>query len=132
MRMPRTAAVLVPLMLLALGCAPQESSTVADSTPNPAQTPAQCAQGKTLTDGTLTIATDDPAFEPWFSDNDPTNGKGFESAVAYAVAAEMGFAKDAVTWTKEPFNASYQPGPKDFDFDINQISINPRRAQAVT
>src|SRR3954447_7452290 len=131
MRMPRTAAVLVPLMLLALGCAPQESSTVADSTPNPDQTPAQCAQGKTLTDGTLTIATDSPAFEPWFSDNDPTNGKGFESAVAYAVAKQLGFDKSAVTWVKEPFNTSYKPGDKDFDFDINQISITPARAEVV-
>jgi polar amino acid transport system substrate-binding protein len=80
----------------------------------------------------LTIATDSPAFDPWFSHNDPANGKGFESAVAYAVAAKMGFARSAVSWTKEPFNASYQPGPKSFDFDINQISITAKRAQAVT
>jgi polar amino acid transport system substrate-binding protein len=119
-------------MLLALGCAPQESSTVADSSPNPDQTPAQCAQGKTLTDGTLTIATDSPAFEPWFADNDPTNGKGFESAVAYAVAKQLGFDKSAVKWVKEPFNKSYAPGDKDFDFDINQISITPARAKVVT
>jgi polar amino acid transport system substrate-binding protein len=119
-------------MLLALGCAPQESSTVADSSPNPDQTPAQCAQGKTLTDGTLTIATDSPAFEPWFADNDPTNGKGFESAVAYAVAKQLGFNKSAVKWVKEPFNKSYAPGDKDFDFDINQISITPARAKVVT
>jgi len=71
-------------MLLALGCAPQDSSTAADPTPDPAQTAAECAQGKTLTDGTLTIATDSPAFDPWFSNNDPSNGKGFESAVATA------------------------------------------------
>jgi polar amino acid transport system substrate-binding protein len=119
-------------MLLALGCAPQESSTVADSSPNPDQSPAQCAQGKTLTDGTLTIATDSPAFEPWFTDNDPTNGKGFESAVAYAVAKQLGFDKSAVTWVKEPFNKSYAPGDKNFDFDINQISITPARAKVVT
>ena len=75
--------------------------------------------------GTLTVGTDKPAFPPYFVDDDPTNGKGFESAVAYAVADELGFAKDEVKWTVVPFNSSYAPGPKDFDFDINQISITP-------
>src|SRR4051794_31186440 len=130
MRTPLTAAVLAPLMLLALGCAPQASSTATDSA-NTDQTPAECAQGKTLTDGTLTIATDTPAFEPWFKDNDPSNGKGFESAVAYAVAKQLGFDTSAVKWVKEPFNKSYAPGDKDFDFDINQISIPPARAKVV-
>ena len=131
MRMPRTAAVLVPLMLLALGCAPQESSTATDAPTNPDQTAAECAQGNTLTDGTLTIATDSPAFEPWFVDNDPSNGKGYESAVAYAVAKQLGFDDASVKWVKEPFNKSFAPGDKDFDFDINQISITPARAKVV-
>jgi polar amino acid transport system substrate-binding protein len=137
MRMPRTAAVLVPLMLLALGCAPQNSSTATDSNANstgssgPA-TPATCAQGKTRTPGTLTIATDSPAYDPWFKGNDPSNGKGYESATAYAVAKQLGFDPSQVTWVKEPFNNSYAPGPKKFDFDINQISITPDRAQKVT
>jgi polar amino acid transport system substrate-binding protein len=81
--------------------------------------------------GVLTIATDKPAFEPWFVDNDPTNGKGFESAVAYAVAEEMGFSEDEVEWVVEPFNKSYAPGPKDYDFDVNQISITEKREEAV-
>jgi polar amino acid transport system substrate-binding protein len=81
--------------------------------------------------GQLTIATDKPAYPPWFEDNDPSNGKGFESAVAYAVAEEMGFTADEVMWVVEPFNKSYAPGPKDFDFDINQISISEKREQAV-
>jgi polar amino acid transport system substrate-binding protein len=81
--------------------------------------------------GQLTVGTDKPAFPPYFVDDDPTNGKGFESAVAYAVADELGFTKDEVEWTVVPFNASYAPGPKDFDFDINQISITPQREQAV-
>jgi polar amino acid transport system substrate-binding protein len=81
--------------------------------------------------GTLTVGTDKPAFPPYFEDDDPTNGKGFESAVAYAVANELGFAKGDVKWTVVPFNSSYAPGPKDFDFDINQISITPKREQAV-
>jgi polar amino acid transport system substrate-binding protein len=133
MRMPRTAAVLVPLMLLALGCAPQNSSTATDTNSTTAdQTPAECAQGKTLTDGTLTIATDSPAYDPWFSHNDPTNGKGYESAVAYAVAKQLGFDQSTVTWVKQPFNTSFAPGTKHFDFDINQISITPARAKAVT
>lgn len=81
--------------------------------------------------GKLTIGTDSPAYEPWFTDNDPTNGKGFESAVAYAVAEELGFEKADVVWTKVPFNNSYAPGPKKFDFDINQISITPERQKVV-
>jgi polar amino acid transport system substrate-binding protein len=81
--------------------------------------------------GTLTIGTDKPAFPPYFEDDDPTNGRGFESAVAYAVAQRLGFSRDEVTWTTVPFNSSYAPGPKQFDFDINQISITPQRAQRV-
>ena len=132
MRMPLTAAVLAPLMLLALGCAPQASSTATDTSPSSdSQTAAECAQGKTLKDGVLTVGTDSPAFDPWFRHNDPTNGQGFESAVAYEVAKRMGFEPSAVTWTKVPFNSSYAPGPKHFDFDINQISITPARAKVV-
>jgi polar amino acid transport system substrate-binding protein len=122
-------------MLLALGCAPQASSTTATeptSTGTTAsQSAADCAQGKTMTDGTLTVATDSPAYEPWFKNNDPSNGKGYESAVAYAVAKQMGFDPSSVTWVKEPFNKSYAPGEKNFDFDINQISITPERAKVV-
>jgi polar amino acid transport system substrate-binding protein len=81
--------------------------------------------------GQLTVGTDKPAFPPYFEDDDPTNGKGFESAVAYAVAKKLGFSKDEVKWTVVPFNSSYAPGPKDFDFDINQISITPARQKAV-
>jgi polar amino acid transport system substrate-binding protein len=64
-------------------------------------------------------------------DNDPTNGQGYESAVAYAVAEQLGFSQDEVSWVKVPFNSSYKPGAKDFDFDINQISITPARAKVV-
>jgi len=82
--------------------------------------------------GSLTVATDKPAYPPWFASNDPANGKGYESAVAYAVAAQLGFKKSQVKWAYEPFNNSYAPGPKKFDFDINEISVTPARAQAVT
>ena len=79
----------------------------------------------------MSVATDKPAFPPYFEDNDPTNGRGFESATAYAIAEQLGFAADDVEWTVVPFNASYAPGPKDFDFDLNQISITPKRAEQV-
>src|SRR5215469_9528233 len=82
--------------------------------------------------GVLTVATDNPVYTPWFVNNHPTNGKGYESAVAYAVAAQLGFSKSQVTWVHEPFNSVYSPGPKSFDFDINEVSFTPQRAQAVT
>ncbi len=88
-------------------------------------------QLETLKSGTLTVATDSPAFPPYFEDDDPTNGRGFESAVAYAIAGQLGFDASDVDWVVEPFNASYAPGPKDFDFDVNQISITPKRAEQV-
>lgn len=83
------------------------------------------------TPGTLTIGTDSPAYPPYFVDDDPSNGKGFESAVAYAVADKLGFTPAEVTWTVVPFNSSYAPGDKAFDFDINQISITPKRQKVV-
>ena len=133
----------VPLALGAAACAPaaeEETATesTAESTADATETteetpvdPAACAEGKTLTEGTLTIGTDSPAYDPWFSGNDPSNGQGFESAVAYAVAERLGFAGDQVAWVKVPFNNSYKPGAKDFDFDINQISITADRAEVV-
>ncbi len=81
--------------------------------------------------GQLTVATDAPAYPPYFEDNKPANGKGFESAVAYAVAAKLGFSRSQVKWVVEPFDSSYAPGPKSFDFDINEISITKARAGAV-
>ena len=82
--------------------------------------------------GALTVATDKPAYPPWFESNNPANGKGYESAVTYAIAKQLGFKPSQVHWTYEPFNASYAPGPKKFDFDINEISYTPQRATAVT
>jgi polar amino acid transport system substrate-binding protein len=104
-----------------------------DSTPSAApSTEDACADITTVTDGTLTVGTSDPAFPPYVIDNDPTNGKGFESAVAYAVAEEMGFTADQVDWTFAGFNKLFAPGEKDYDFALNQISITPEREQAVT
>ncbi|KRD44342.1 ABC transporter substrate-binding protein [Cellulomonas sp. Root930] len=81
----------------------------------------------TVTDGVLTIATSDPAYQPWVIDNDPTSGEGFESAVAYAVADQLGFDKDHVEWTVASFDQIIAPGAKDFDFAINQVSISDER-----
>jgi len=84
------------------------------------------------TKGKLTIATDSPAYTPWFVNNSPSNGKGYESGVAYAIAAQLGVSKSNVVWVHEPFNASFAPGIKHFDFDINEISYTSARAQVVT
>ena len=124
---------LVPLTALAAAalaasaCAPQESSSAAPSG-SAACTPDEL---RTLEPGTLTIATDQPAYEPWMVDDSPENGKGFESAVAYAVADKLGYRKDQVVWTRVPFTAAIQPGERPFDFDINQFSITEERRQAV-
>lgn len=82
--------------------------------------------------GVLTVATDKPAYPPWFENNNPANGKGYESAVAYAIAHQLGFKPSQVHWAYEPFDASYAPGPKKFDFDINEISYTAQRATAVS
>ena len=92
-----------------------------------------------ISDGKLTIGSDNPAFPPWFAGpekkpwkvSDPTNGKGFESAVAYAVAKQLGFAKSEVAWTYVPFNNSYKPGKKSFDFYVQEVSYSPERAKQV-
>lgn len=91
-----------------------------------------CENITTVTDGKLTVGTSDPAFPPYVLHNDPSNGKGFESAVAYAVADKMGFPSDQVQWTFAGFNKLFAPGQKDFDFALNQISITPNRERAVT
>ena len=85
-----------------------------------------------VTKGTLTVATDNPGYTPWFVNNTPTNGKGYESAVAYAIASELGVKRKNVKWVVEPFDSSYLAGKKSFDFDINEISYTTARAQAVT
>ena len=94
--------------------------------------PAECAAGLTLEDGVLTIATSEPAFPPYVLDDDPTSGEGFESAVAYAVADQMGFDAEHVEWVRAGFDESIAPGPKDFDFNIQQYSITPDREAVVT
>ncbi|GAA1256342.1 ABC transporter substrate-binding protein [Kitasatospora nipponensis] len=118
------------VVLTAAACAPQPGSTA--SATSAATGSAACASSPSLyKQGQLTIATDSPAYAPWFDGNDPADGKGFESAVAYAVAGKLGFSQNQVKWVVEPFDNSYAPGAKNFDFDINQISSTPERAKAV-
>jgi polar amino acid transport system substrate-binding protein len=130
------------LALVASACGSEESvptEPVGTGAGTVSADPCAKDQLQLVNDGTLTIGTDNPAYPPWFGGtpqgqwkiSDPASGKGFESAVAFAVAKEMGFAPDEVEWTVVPFNNSFKPGPKDFDFDINQISYTPKRAQSV-
>ncbi|TCC31323.1 ABC transporter substrate-binding protein [Kribbella sindirgiensis] len=128
----RTRAVvgLAVLAMVGLGaCAPEESSSGA-STPSGADA---CAKDKLAvkTAGTLTVGTDKPAYEPWFSGDDPSNGKGYESAVTYAVAKKLGFEQANVKWQTVQFNTAFAPGPKAFDLDVNQVSISEDRRKAV-
>jgi polar amino acid transport system substrate-binding protein len=145
MRQITVAAMAVFAMLAAsaglAGCASESSSSSSVSaTPaaggGSSSAAASCSnsaiQSQLYAKGVLTVATDKPVYPPWFVNNKPANGQGYESAVAYAVAAQLGFSKSQVTWAYEPFNSSYAPGPKKFDFDINEISYSTARAQAVT
>lgn len=84
-----------------------------------------------VTEGKLTFATGEPAYAPWVIDNAPESGKGFEAAVSYAVAAEMGYDKDDVVWVRTPFDSAIAPGPKDFDLNVQQFSATPERENAV-
>ncbi|HEV7897669.1 MAG TPA: ABC transporter substrate-binding protein [Planosporangium sp.] len=126
----RTVSILaVAALATALAaCAPQ-----ADNRASSAPSGQGCGkdQLKTLHPGKLTIGTDDPAYQPWFADNKPDNGNGFESAVAYAVADKLGFARGDVAWSRVTFNNAIQPGPKAYDFDINEFSITDERKKAV-
>jgi polar amino acid transport system substrate-binding protein len=140
--MQRTLAGLMVVASLAVACASSSTTTSAAATGSVAQTVQQCAAGGTfVTDGTLTVGTDSPAYPPYFQGgtekgsewelDDPNTGKGFESAVAYEIANRMGFSAENVKWVVVPFAQSYAPGPKQFDFDINQTSYSAKRAQAV-
>ena len=133
----RRALALV-LVLVAAGCG---GSSNKSASPNTTTSGMSCAKGSLnlVHTGQLTVGTDNPAYPPWFGGkekapwkvSDPNSGQGFESAVAYAVAGKLGFAKNEVKWIVVPFNTSYAPGPKKFDFDINEISYTPARAKVV-
>ena len=90
-----------------------------------------CTEGRTLEAGTLTIATGNPAYSPWVENDAPEAKEGFEAAVAYAVAAELGFSDANVKWVRTDFDAAIQPGKKNFDFNLQQFSITDERKQSV-
>ncbi len=151
--MRRILAGFFTLGLLLAACGKATTTTTAAQSPSgpsgvttsesatPA-TAADCAKSATFVKpGVLTAGTDNPAYPPWFSGgttkgsmwkvDDPNDGKGLESAVAYEMAKRMGFSKDQVNWVVAPFNQTYAPGPKNYDFAIEQISYTAKRAQAV-
>jgi len=133
----RLVLLLVSLLALAVfvGCGSSDDSSDNEPASTDSETTASNCTPEgldTFKDGVLTIGTDSPAYPPYFEDDDPTNGKGFESALGYAIASELGFNDSQVEWATVPFDASYRPGPKDFDFDLNQISITPAREKAVS
>lgn len=115
----------------ATACAPTDDSAAPASSSS--ATAASCSKDTlaTLNKGTITFGTDQPAYPPWFVDDDPANGKGFESAVAYAVAGKLGYANADVKWVRVPFNAAIAPGAKTFDANLNEFSITDERKQAV-
>jgi len=123
-RTVRFLALAAASALALAACAPVDEGS--DAAPESAASEGAL---DTLTDGVLTIGTSDPAYEPWVVDNDPSNGKGFESAVAYAVAQQLGFSQDQVEWVPVTFDQIIAPGAKDFDVAINQVSISPERAE---
>ena len=114
-----TAVVAMSAAML-VACAPEDSDD--DAATEDGALP-------TVTAGKLTIGTSDPAYEPWMVDNDPTNAEGYESAVAYAVAGELGFVAEDVEWVRVSFDQIIAPGEKDFDFAINQVSISDERRE---
>lgn len=127
-----TAALLATLGMSACA-APKDQAAGGGAPSGGASTSTDCGKGalKTLKSGTLTVGTDKPAYEPWFAKNDPSNGQGYESAVAYAIADKLGFAKNEVAWATVPFSSAYAPGTKAFDLDLNQVSISDSRKKAV-
>jgi polar amino acid transport system substrate-binding protein len=132
--------LVVLLSVVAAGCGGSSNKSSAGGGTTTTSSSCNKADLNLVNAGQLTVGTDNPAFPPWFFGgaekkpwkvSDPYSGQGFESAVAYAVADKLGFAKNEVKWIVVPFNTAFAPGPKKFDFDINQISYKPARANAV-
>ncbi len=114
----------IALALTITGCSSSESTESASAS-------CEKADLATVADGTLTIATGEPAYYPWVIDDAPESGEGFEAAVAYAVATQLGFTNEEVTWVRTTFDGAVTPGEKNFDFNLQQFSITPDRAKVV-
>jgi polar amino acid transport system substrate-binding protein len=135
----KTGFALAAIALLVLSACSSESETAVEETPAAQETTEATAEVnpcspdalETLTAGTLTIATGEPAYYPWVLEDTPESGEGFEPAVAYAVAAELGYAPEEVTWVRTTFDGAIAPGPKTFDFNLQQYSITEERKQVV-
>jgi polar amino acid transport system substrate-binding protein len=140
----RPLAILLAIVLAAAAsaCGSASSGSSAPAGSGGSSAAAACPPGalQTLQNGTLTIGTDNPAYSPYFTggaghewsgqfNNDPYTGKGFEDAVAYAVAKQLGYPADKVKWSVTPFNNSFKPGPKNFDFYLAQVSYSDKRAE---
>lgn len=140
-RKSRALVAVVSAVLLASACSGAEPAPVAEQSP---ETPAftrlpsttamsTCGPGSatTVADGVLTIATDDPAYAPWFAENDPSNGRGFEGATAARIAERLGYSPDQIDYVRVGFAEALAAGPKSFDFDINQFTILGERRENV-
>ena len=121
------AALAVTTLIAA--CSPESETASTPSASGASSCSAESLQ--TLTTGKLTVATGEPAFYPWVIDNAPESGEGFEAAVAYAVAQQLGFAKEDVVWVRTTFDGAVTPGAKTFDFNLQQFSITEERKAAV-
>jgi polar amino acid transport system substrate-binding protein len=142
--MRRVVLGLAVLAVVAVACAPKTTTTSAATGSNSTQA-CTVDSLQLSTPGTLTIGTGNPAYKPWYGGDsvpgsdwkagkytgDPHSGEGYEDAFAYALATRLGFTKDQVDWIGIPFGQSFAPGPHDFDFAMQQISITPKRAEAV-
>jgi len=123
----RKGLVIALTVAFAFGISACSSS---DSTES-ASSSCEKADLATIESGMLTIATGEPAYYPWVIDDAPESGEGFEAAVAYAVATQLGFSKDEVKWVRTTFDSAVTPGEKNFDFNLQQFSITEERKAAV-
>ncbi len=130
--------VALAALVLAAASAPGTGSVVSSGASTPKvvipslATCRKAVPSEVLAKGKLTVATDSPALAPWFVDDTPSNGKGYESAVAYKVASLLGFKAAAVTWYSEPYWESETAGAKPFDFDIDELVYNPKLTSLVS
>ena len=131
--MRRLAVIFAAASSLALfACSDDSDSDTTSEASSEAGAGNECTAGKTLEDGVLTIATGTPAYSPWVIDDAPESKEGFEAAVAYAVAEELGFSDANVKWVRTSFDEAIQPGAKNFDFNLQQYSITDERKETVS
>jgi len=123
-------ALLLVVSMIGLAACGKSNNTTTNTSTNNSSTSATSSL-KTLTPGKLTVATGQPAYSPWVENNDPASGKGFEAALAYKIAEKMGFKDSDVVWVRTDFDAAIAPGPKTFDFNLQQYSVTPEREKAV-